>query len=335
MHVRRRIGAAAAAVALCLGAAACGGDDGGDASGGGASGGTTAASADSKTQGITFGIPSPLATEPGEHNINLGVECFANANGGKVITLDAKLDVNKQISDFDTLLARGANVLPFLPLDPKAFNGPFSRAKDADATVVEFYNSESKAPGSVYEASEQAGQDAVKLVKEKFPNGAKAIVIGGPPIPTVLKRTGGFADNAKANGITIVDSANNLKDNVNDARSLADDLLAKHPDANVVFGFNDNSAIGAGLSAKGRGLKNVMIFGINGTAEGIDAVKRSLITATYEADQFRIGYLGAEAGANIRAGKDVNPIAVPMKRWDKANVADYPPVDTRCAQLTK
>lgn len=76
-------------------------------------------------QSLIFGIPSPLATEPGEHNINLGITCYAEANDGEVITLDANLDVNKQITDFDSLLAQGADVLPFLALDPNAFEGPF------------------------------------------------------------------------------------------------------------------------------------------------------------------------------------------------------------------
>jgi ribose transport system substrate-binding protein len=322
MQLVRRWAALAAVLASV--AAGCGdGDDQGAGTGAG------------KLDGITYGIPSPLATEPGEHNINLGIECWADAHDGDVITLDANLDVNKQISDFDTLLARGAQVLPFVPVDPKAFGAPFERAEEAGATVVELYNPESSAPGSVYESSRQAGEDAVKLVRQRFPDGAKAIVIGGPPIPTVLTRIAGFTDNADANGITVVDKADNLKDNVNDARRLADDLLTKHPDVNVIFGFNDNSAIGAGLAAKGRGMRNVLIFGINGTPEGIDAVKRDLITATYEADQFRIGFLGAKMGAEIRAGRKVRPIAVSMKRWDKARVADYPPIDQRCAQLTK
>lgn len=321
--VRRWVVVTAIAGATAVG---CGGgdDQGGDAA-------TGAGTLD----GITYGIPSPLATEPGEHNINLGIECWADAHDGEVITLDAKLDVNKQISDFDTLLARAAEVLPFLPLDPKAFGGAFERAEEAGATVVELYNPESSAPGSVYESSRQAGEDAVKLVRKQFPDGAKAIVIGGPPIPTVLTRIAGFTDNAQANGITVVDKADNLKDNVNDARRLADDLITKHPDVNVVFGFNDNSAIGAGLAAKARGLENVLIFGINGTPEGIDAVKRGLITATYEADQFKIGFLGAKTGTEIRAGRSVRPIAVPMKRWDKARIGDYTPIDRRCAQLTK
>ena len=41
------------------------------------------------TTPITYGIPSPLATEPGEHNINLGITCYAEKTGGKVITLDS------------------------------------------------------------------------------------------------------------------------------------------------------------------------------------------------------------------------------------------------------
>jgi ribose transport system substrate-binding protein len=110
-------------------------------------------------------------------------------------------------------------------------------------------------------------------------------------------------------------------------------LRTKHPDAQVVFGFNDNSAIGAGLAAKARGMK-LMIFGINGTEQGINAVRQGLITATYEADQFKIGYLGAKLGAQLHAGMKV-PTRVPvsMVRWDKASIAKWVPFDKRCATI--
>jgi ribose transport system substrate-binding protein len=302
-------------------AAACGGDDDGAAPG------STGAAA----KKITYGIPSPLSSEAGEHNINLGVTCYADKTGGKVVTLDANLDVNKQISDFDNLLAQGAKVLPFLPLDPKAFTGPFSRAAKDGATVVELYNKDSTAPGKVYEDSPSAGADAVKQVAAKFPNGAKALLIGGPPIPAVTQRMAGFKDNAGAAKITVLEQADNLKDNVNDARTLADDLLTKHPDVNVVFGFNDNSAIGAGLALKSRGIKDVMVFGINGTPEGIKAVKDGTITATYDADQWGMGYKAAEAGAKIQNGETVAPIPLEFKRWDTSNADQWVAAEQRCA----
>jgi ribose transport system substrate-binding protein len=303
-------------------AAACGGDDP-----------SAAAASGGSAKPITYGIPSPLSTEPGEHNINLGITCYAQKTGGKVITLDANLDVNKQISDFDSLLAQGAKVLPFLPLDPKAFSGPFSRADKDGATVVELYNKDSSAPGKVYEDSPSAGADAVKVVAQKFPNGAKALLIGGPPIPAVTQRIAGFKDNAAAAKITVLEQADNLKDNVNDARSLADDLITKHPDVNVVFGFNDNSAIGAGLVLKSRGIKNVLVFGINGTPEGIKAVKDGTITATYDADQWGMGYKAAEAGAKIQNGETVSPIPLEFTRYDSTNAEKWVAAEQRCAAV--
>lgn len=295
---------------LALLAAACGGGGGGG-------------------EEVKFGIPSPLATEPGEHNINLGITCYAESVGAEVVTLDANLDVNKQITDFDNLLAQGANVLPFLPLDPNAFEGPFERAAEAGAVVVELYNPNSEAPGVVYEDSRKAGEDAVQLVAEAFPDGAKALVIGGPPIPAVLERIGGFIDNAESAGIEILEQADNLQDNVEDARVLAEDLFTKHPDVQVVFGFNDNSAIGAGLAAEGRGL-DLMIFGINGTPEGVQAVADGTITATYDADQWGMGYQAAELGHQLLNGEEVQPIALDFKRWDESNVDEWVPSEERC-----
>lgn len=140
-------------------------------------------------------------------------------------------------------------------------------------------------------------------------------------------------DNADANGIEILEQADNLNDNVDDARGLADDLLTKHPDVDVIFGFNDNSAIGAGLAAESRGIEP-MIFGINGTAEGIDAVNSGIITATYEADQWSIGFQAAEMGARIHQGEDVEPIAVEMTRWDESNADGWVPAEEKCESVS-
>jgi ribose transport system substrate-binding protein len=291
---------------------------------------TACGDGEAASEEVTFGIPSPLATEPGEHNINLGITCYADSIGSEVITLDSNLDVNKQISDFDNLLAQGANVLPFLPLDPNAFEGPFERAAEAGAVVVELYNPNSTAPGVVYEDSRKAGEDAVAMVAEQFPDGATAIVIGGPPIPAVLERIGGFIDNAASASIEILEQADNLNDNVEDARVLAEDLFTKHPDVQVVFGFNDNSAIGAGLAAEARGM-DVMAFGINGTPEGIQAVLDGTITATYDADQWGMGYQAAELGTKILNGETVAPIALSFKRWDSSNASEWTSAEERCA----
>src|SRR4029079_14629916 len=75
--------------------------------------------------GLVYGIPSPLATEPGEHNINSGIKCWADAHRGKLIVLDPNLDVNQQVTDFDSLLAQGPQVLPFVALHLRASNDPF------------------------------------------------------------------------------------------------------------------------------------------------------------------------------------------------------------------
>ena len=308
------------ALAATLVLSACGSDSSSDDESGGDAGPKP-----------VFGIPSPLASEPGEHNINLGIHCYADKIGADVKELDANLDVNKQISDFDALLAQGANVLPFLALDPNAFSAPFERADEAGAVVVELYNPDSAAPGAIYEDGPAAGADAVQLVAEAFPDGAKAIVIGGPPIPAVTARISGFTDNAADANIEILEQADNLKDNVDDAQKLADTLFTKHPDANVVFGFNDNSAIGAGLAAQSRGMEGVMIFGINGTPEGIDAVKNGVITATYDADQWGTGYRAAELGHQLLQGESAEPVKMPFTRWDADNADEWIPADERCA----
>ena len=295
--------------------------------------GTASARTGGSIDGLVYGIPSPLATEPGEHNINSGIECWADAHKGKVIVLDSNLDVNKQVTDFDSLLAQGAKVLPFVALDPKAFNGPFGRAKAKGATVVELYNPKTTARGRYLRAEPAGGHGRRETHRQGVSERLEGPRDRWAPDPGCDRADQGLHEPGQEVQDHDPPAQDNLKDNVNDARKLADDLLTKHPDAQVVFGFNDNSAIGAGLAAKSRG-KKLMIFGINGTEQGINAVKSGLITATYEADQFKMGYLGAKLGAQLNAGQKVSRlVGVDMVRWDKASLAKWVPFSKRCASM--
>ncbi len=64
------------------------------------------------------------------------------------------------------------------------------------------------------------------------------------------------------------------------AMAVMEDILQAHPEVNVVFGINDDSALGAlaAMEAAGKTKNNELIVGFDGTADG--TAKRSSAAAS-------------------------------------------------------
>jgi len=136
----------------------------------------------------------------------------------------------------------------------------------------------------------------------------------------------GRIDEAKSGGkIKVLELKRNLKETLDGARLTAEDLLSSHPDIQFVWGSNDVGAIGAGLAAKAAGRK-LIITGMNGSPEAVDAVKKGLITATWDANQNAAGELMViHALQWLITGKKPPVTTNPFTRIDKSNASQYIP----------
>ena len=106
---------------------------------------------------------------------------------------------------------------------------------------------------------------------------------------------------------------------------MAEDLLQAHPDIKWIWTTNDNEALGVGLAAKSQG-KDVVIIGMNGTPEAVNAVKTGMIAATWDSNQ---NLMGSIVAANcfqwLATGKAPAARLVPFTRITKDNVATWIP----------
>ena len=93
-----------------------------------------------------------------------------------------------------------------------------------------------------------------------------------------------------------------------------------------MWGSNDTGAIGAALAAQAAGKKGLIITGMNGSPEGVDAVKKGLIAATWDANQNGQGeMLAANILTWLATGKAPAAKNVPFTKIDKSNAAQYIP----------
>ena len=273
--------------------------------------------------GTTIGIASPLHADPGQAAMDVANQRIAKLVGAKSVIEDASLDANKQLQIADSMLDRGFNPIITDVLFPHSLDAFFKRASAKQVPVcVEF----STTPGGAQENDAQAGREMTDYLHQLFPNGAKGAVLANTPAAVILNREKGFANGLKRYpNLKIIAKQRNLKEVVAEARTIAENMLQANPDIQFFWTTNDNEALGAGLAARGLG-KKIVILGMNGTPEAVDAVKKGLITATWDSNQNLMGSIVAINCLNWKAtGKAPRAGIVPFTKITKQNASKWIP----------
>lgn len=275
-----------------------------------------------------LGFVVPLVSEPGEGSVAAGARKAAKIAGVKMDIQDAQLDVNKQVQLADSMLGRGYDGIMTIDLFAHTMDAFYKRADAKKVPNVTQYSSRS---GAVQEDWRIPGREAVQIILKQFPRGATGVMLSDTPAPVIKNRELGFRQAVKkTNGkIKILALKRNLKETLDEARAIAENLLQTYPDIDFVWGSNDIQALGTGLAAKAVG-KKLIITGMNGQPEGVDAVKKGLITATWDANQNAAGELMAIHLLEwLQTGEPPKRVLLPFTRIDKSNVGQYIPWQER------
>jgi ABC-type sugar transport system substrate-binding protein len=282
----------------------------------------------------TVGFQNPLAANESLQYMQKGAIAQAKALKCKIIVLDDALDVDKQVSNMQQLLAQKVNAIVFYPLDPKAMTPVLAQAKKQGVPVVaidaNFGDPKAKAtPGIV--AGVWQGRDIMAFLQvqalAKVKPGAKVGLIGiGAPVPALKYLKAREAFYAKKAGLTVVGSQDNPTDDVTGGEKAGNALIQRYPDMDAVIGYNDPSAVGAVIAARAAGRK-LTVIGLNGTSDGIAAVKNGRLAATVQGDAPGIGRETVKAAylfATKQGGTLPKVVILPPRIVTKANVNSLP-----------
>lgn len=241
----------------------------------------------------TIGFQNPIAANETLGFWQKAVVAQGKALGCKVITLDDKLSPDQQVTNMQQLLAQHVNAIIFYPLDPKATVPVLKQAKKQGVPVIAtdatFGSPKATAPYLPYIAAQvwqardiQAYQQCAELAKEK--PGAKLGLIGiGAPVPALKYLTQRQSFWCKKRGISVLGEQDNPSDDVTGGEKAANGLLQRFSDMNAIIGYNDPSAVGAATAARGSG-RQIVSIGVNGSSDGIAAIKAGREAATSQVD---------------------------------------------------
>jgi ABC-type sugar transport system substrate-binding protein len=190
-------------------------------------------------------------------------ETFAKEKGIDVITMDGKASAEAMTKATEDLIAKKVSGIVIQPADNANADAVAAEAHQAKIPLVTFVNEafNAKAPHvELYEAetSMAMGKLAATKWKEWYPN--KPMVIGVIDFPAIAQvheqRALSFIKGVQsvdpsAKVAAILDGAG-VRDK---SMASAEDLIQSHPEANIIYGINADSALGAlaAYEAAGRG----------------------------------------------------------------------------------
>jgi ribose transport system substrate-binding protein len=192
-------------------------------------------------------------------NVQKGMKARAAELGIELEVLDANLDMAKQVSYAEDLITRKVDVLVITPVQQE---GAEPIVKKAKAEGIPLIIEASAVKGMTtmvaicdYDCGYKGGVETGKYVKEKLGGKARIMAIDLPMLRPCILRVDGFYDGIR----TIVPDAEivhrldgqGLKDH---ALQVATDALTADPDINVIYGCNDDSALGALQAYRSAGL---------------------------------------------------------------------------------
>ena len=200
-----------------------------------------------------------------------GIQNTVQAGGGTYIDADANLSNEQQLTDVDTLISKGANVLILLAQDNKAILPALKKASDAGIPVIA-YDRLIEDPSILYLTFDNVavGQAQAQAILTKVPKGNYVLIKGDPGDPnasTFLPQgwdNAGLAAKVKSGDIKIIGPATGTFTDAwktETAQANMETIIDKANSANppqkidAILDENDSTALGvvAALTAKNYG----------------------------------------------------------------------------------
>lgn len=333
MKLKKRLFAGLLAGTMCVGAlAGCGGSSSSNAGGSGAA---AAASGD----GASIGFVNEANTDVFDSKRMDALVAAVKADGSMSIECsDANLDIQKQVDQAKTFIAKGVDVLMLVPCDSEGIVPAIEEANKAGTPTICFGI---KANGGefVYIGSQNydAGYMQGEHMAEILPENAKVCYLAGTAgLSHSAERRQGFQEALKEAGrddVEIIEDQDG--DYVRDEGvRITTAWIQKYGDGkggvtfDAIVAANDQMALGAVEALKGanilKGENEVLISGVDGTDEGVQAVIDGYMSQTVLQDAAGQAEAAVEAVQKITAGETVDSeIIVPFQSITIDNAADF------------
>ncbi len=279
------------------------------------------------TKGRLLGVVYQTMNNPFFVELNDGLKSVVEAHGDTLVTLDSQFNSLKQRNDISDLILKGAACLFINPVNWEGIKGSLLQAKDKNVPCIVVDAPVKDADLVLCQVASdnlEAGRLAARaLAQVRRP--AKVVILSLSVNKACIDRVDGFKEElAKYPDMQILDTQEG-KGTTEGARPVMVDLLGRFPELNAVFPINDPSALGAisALESAGK-LKDVTVVTVDGSAEGIAAIKAGKLYSTSAQFPREIGRIAAEKFYEHVEGKPIEKdVKVPVELITKENADTF------------
>jgi ABC-type sugar transport system substrate-binding protein len=261
----------------------------------------------------------------------------AQTRGWQLVYTDAAGSAAKQVSDVNSMIAQGVDLIFLAPREEIPLVPAIMAAKNAGIPVILLDR-------NVDQSLAKPGEDYVTFIGSDFIEEGRRIG------EWLVKNANGKTNIIQLEGTTGSSPANDRKKGFEDViaqhpefkilasqtgdfardlgRQVAETLLQAHPEANVIYAHNDEMAIGAISAVEAAGKEpgtDVMILSIDGGKEAVQAIIDGKIAAVVECNP-RFGPKAFDTAVAYANGETIPPkIINPDQFYDPSNAAELLP----------
>ena len=229
--------------------------------------------------------------------LKMSLDAFKTSGFTVVGAPDPNGDIAAQVSALQNLVAGGANVIVFAPIDSAGIVPAVKRANDAKALV--FSIDDSPAGGKVtatvradnVNAGAQGVEEMVRRLKKNACWSANSCIVlelqGGLNTPNGRDRSAGFADTLKKEAPKVKLIQRPTEWTADMAADAAQNVLTQNPNLSGVFMASElmATAVNAQLKSARRDAavgdaKSVIRVAIDGTPQGLELIRKKALDAT-------------------------------------------------------
>ncbi len=267
-------------------------------------------------EGKTVGVSWKVFQEERWKRDEAVIKAIVEANGDKYISSDAQGSAAKQLTDVESLISQGANVLLIVPFDSEAILPAVEKAS-AEGIPMISYDVQIEHPDALYMTFDNVGVGrlmAKTMLEKGKTEGNFAFINGdkGDPNATflfqgimeVLKPN---MDAGKIKNVGEVSTDGWKPENAQ--RNMEQILTANDNKVDAVISENDGMAGGVVAALEAQGLAgSVPVTGQDGDLAAINRVARGTQLVSVWKDSRALGKIAAEAALMLADGKAMTDV---------------------------
>jgi D-xylose transport system substrate-binding protein len=245
------------------------------------------------------------------------------AGGGTFTEKDANLDTVQQLTDVETLINQGIDVLVLLPQDSSVVGPALEAAAEANIPVIA-YDRLVEDPDVLYITFDNiaVGRAEAEALFEAVPEGNYVLIKGDPGDPNASTflplgfDEAGLQDKIDSGEITIVDdqftTAWDTETAQNNMEAIIDAANADGVQIDAVLAENDSTALGVAAALQAKSYDPYPpVSGQDGDPANLNNLAKGLQYVDVWKDSNELGKVAGAAALQLCAGTEISEVTIP------------------------